>query len=654
MASALAMPGDLMGVKIRCLECWMKLAIGVDITVKGKRVEPSSEWKWDLLRVKVFGKLAMALHMSVDIPYATRYRPELFVRASLLRMIDTKGAYWAKPHGRFPVLSYLGISLVSIFVKLDLTSIVRIGQSSEFRFAAGFRVNDAALEFGFEKIGDASPQLISAANFDGEMMPLDFALNEGSHAYAFAQFGPHLMAWPWVVGTGQIQRIINIIAWGNTIKKTRFLAMPNVNILPAVQIGSRFSYSANQKCVLNSPEFGFSVWIWHEMSTLMSVPRDFYAPARGITYGFSSNFGVEIPLWSTPLADPSCLFSVDLGGVGEANTVCLDHEAKCEARCKARITAKRPVSDVTVCKCQGGSLVMQCTGEKEPHMIHPDGGVGATITADEGSVDDAYKNNGRSAPKIDVAALAPECEKLLSCDACAAHRQCGWCAALERCVPGNDDERPAQCHEGDWLYDTCFRDPALQITNVPASAAWRGGETHTVEWTSRNDVPIARVAVEYRWNSAVDWVLAAVLDSNTGTYELTLPDTLPATEEFQIMVQALPAAPAAASADELPLGTADVLESVGRAYATSPLVRIVAPIACAGFEGEAGRCVSPDTCAASGGRHLYEGRKNPRAGCEEAPDATHIVSFFFFFFCFHFVISSSPFLFCLWFLLIQK
>ena len=101
------MPADFLGWKLRCLECWMKFAIGVDITIKGGRVEPSSEWRWELMRVKAFGKLSMALHMSLDAVIAVRYRPELFIRASLLRMLDTKGAYWTKPHGRFPVLSYL-------------------------------------------------------------------------------------------------------------------------------------------------------------------------------------------------------------------------------------------------------------------------------------------------------------------------------------------------------------------------------------------------------------------------------------------------------------------------------------------------------------------------------------------------------------------
>lgn len=103
----IAFPADFAGLEFRCLECWMKFVIGVDITVKGQRVEPNSEWKWsklctlrlsnflttqkktcvvfflDLIRAKVFGKLSMALHLSLEIAILHRFRPELFIRASV-------------------------------------------------------------------------------------------------------------------------------------------------------------------------------------------------------------------------------------------------------------------------------------------------------------------------------------------------------------------------------------------------------------------------------------------------------------------------------------------------------------------------------------------------------------------------------------------
>ena len=53
----LAFPADFAGLEMRCLECWMKFMVGLDVTVKGSRVEPNSEWKWsecDLMFVGVF------------------------------------------------------------------------------------------------------------------------------------------------------------------------------------------------------------------------------------------------------------------------------------------------------------------------------------------------------------------------------------------------------------------------------------------------------------------------------------------------------------------------------------------------------------------------------------------------------------------------
>ena len=71
---------------------------------------------------------------------------------------------------------------------------------------------------------------------------------------------------------------------------------------------------------------------------------------------------------------------------------------------------------------------------------------------------------------------------------------------------------------------------------------WRGGEAHELQWTSRNDVPLARLAVAYRWTSGAEWVLATVLPGSARSYTLRLPDALPVTDEFQTLVQALPAA----------------------------------------------------------------------------------------------------------------
>jgi hypothetical protein len=91
----------------------------------------------DVIRATVFGRLAMTLQMSFEITLMHRFRPELFIRASvraracvhactivsftslqILRMLDTSGDYYINPTAQVPVLAYLGISLVQVYIKV--------------------------------------------------------------------------------------------------------------------------------------------------------------------------------------------------------------------------------------------------------------------------------------------------------------------------------------------------------------------------------------------------------------------------------------------------------------------------------------------------------------------------------------------------------
>jgi hypothetical protein len=606
---------DLSGFRLRCLECWLKLLVGVDITIKGQRVQPSSEWKWELWRVKAFGRLSMALHVSVDV-FNLAMRPELFIRASLLRMIDFKGDYFSRPHGRFPVLAYLGITLLSVQIKLDLTTMMRVGLDAAFRFNTGFRVNNASVEFGYEKIGDASPQLIRSANFDGELIPFDLVITEGAHAYAAASFGPHLICWPWITGTGAVQSVLN---WISKYTKTPVsLPLFILNMSPVVGITSTFAYNHTETCITSRSDFGFTLWLWYEFVNLQNA-ADKASPMRGITYGYQLNDYTKKVIWSTPLQSPQCLLRVDLGSLGEGG-VCDDLDKKCAARCKSRITPKRPVSEVVVCQCSQGSLVQQCSDEEQPFITHPDGGVGGTVAMNAMGAD-AFDKFGEAAPRINITAVEPVCAEQLTCEACAKQRQCGWCGSVERCMAGDWDQKPPACYSDDWLYDSCFRNPQIAISNVPAGTKWRAGDSVPIKWTSRLDVPVARVAIAYRWDSKAEWVLAGALASNTKSYTLKLPDGLPNTNSFQVMVQALPAqAPVGENiVDSLPL-TPDRLEKFGRAYALSALVTVEGPLPCTGLNNEQGSCVSPASCTSVGGTLLYKGRRNERQGCDQLAD----------------------------------
>ena len=81
----------------------------------------------------------------------------------------------------------------------------------------------------------------------------------------------------------------------------------------------------------------------------------------------------------------------------------------------------------------------------------------------------------------------------------------------------------------------------------------------TIKWTSRNDVPIASVAITYRWSPNTPWLLADHI-ANTGllfdwrvvslfvlfnglgfvrllgAYVFKVPDGVPPTSSFQLMV----------------------------------------------------------------------------------------------------------------------
>jgi hypothetical protein len=616
LTKAMAWPADFNGVRLRCLECFMKLAVGVDITIKGQRVEPSSEWKWDLWRVKAFGKMSMALHLSVDLDIFENYRPALWLRASVLRMMDSE--YFTNPHARLPVLSYLGITLLSVQLKMDLTAAVELALSASFRFSTGFRVTDASLELGFEKIGDGEPQMIRSANFDGELIPFDFVLNDGNEGSATAGFGPHLMVWPWITGTGVVQKALS---WISKVAGKDGVSVPLFifNVHPVVQIASRFKYGDDLKCVYAQGEFGFSIVRWFEMTALDNEPVNFNSPARGITMGYASNFVKEHKLWTVPLGGRKCLFSLDLGSLAVGG-VCDALEKKCKDRCAARATAARPTVTVTRCHCASGSLLQQCSDEEEPFLLHPEGGVGGVLRNDSSAATgaDAFSQRGEAAPRLDIAALLPLCGAQLTCDDCAKQRQCGWCGSVGRCLPGDIDEKPAACHGDDWLYDSCFRNPKLQITNVVADQVLRAGDVVPLKWTSRLDVAIARVGVAYRWQTDASWVLAAVVVASAKAYALRLPDGLPSTSSFQFMIMQMP--------DGTPLGednveslpvTPENLAAFGRAYATSPLVTVRAPLACTGISGEAGSCLTPASCTAIKGTLLYKGRRNEREGCDQ-------------------------------------
>jgi hypothetical protein len=247
------------------------------------------------------------------------------------------------------------------------------------------------------------------------------------------------------------------------------------------------------------------------LSTLQNA-ADKASPMRGITYGYQLNDVTKQVIWSTPLG---------VAAVPAARRPRLARRGRRvrrgstrSARRAARAASRRsgPVSDVVVCQCSQGSLVQQCSDEEQPFITHPDGGVGGTVAMNAMGAT-RLTSVGEAAPRINITAVEPVCAEQLTCDACAKQRQCGWCGSVERCMAGDWDQKPPACNSDDWLYDSCFRNPQLAISNVPAGTKWRAGDSVPIKWTSRLDVPVARVAIAYRWDPKAEWVLAGALAS---------------------------------------------------------------------------------------------------------------------------------------------
>jgi hypothetical protein len=168
-----------------------------------------------------------------------------------------------------------------------------MGVSAQFRVSSGFRVANASFEFGAESIDGGVPQLIRSANMDGGLIPLDFALSNGSQGYAFFAFGPHVMFWPWITGTGAVQRVLNLIAWSRPGQRLQ-IPFPVLNVHPALQIGTRFRFDPVASCINSAPEMGMSVWIWQDFAQGGSGGSDATNggtfgtyQAQGITIGFA-------------------------------------------------------------------------------------------------------------------------------------------------------------------------------------------------------------------------------------------------------------------------------------------------------------------------------------------------------------------------------
>ena len=187
-------------------------------------------------------------------------------------------------------------------VKIDFTALFRVGLTSSFRFSSGARINNASIEFGFERIGDNAPEPINSASWDAELLPFDFVLNNGSHGYAFAGVGPHLLAWPWVAGAESVGKVIKFLAWNadSTTKMAGrpWVPLPVVNAFLPLQLGIRARYNNERKCIERADEMGVSLWLWHVMQSLTTSSRDFSVPGRGITLGASQNYKAEFQLFS--------------------------------------------------------------------------------------------------------------------------------------------------------------------------------------------------------------------------------------------------------------------------------------------------------------------------------------------------------------------
>jgi hypothetical protein len=318
-------------------------------------------------------------------------------------------------------------------------------------------------------------------------------------------------------------------------------------------------------------------------------------------------------VFTIPLGEPQCLFSLPQyitnaikGGP------CDNIGVKCSDRCGNMTNSPA----VTVCHCSGGSAIMQCADEDEPDIVHPpfEQIVGNGTALSNGT---AVSDDGMMMMPIDVPELDVQCGVALACADCAALRGCGWCAGSEQCLAGELDEPPASCFSGDWLYASCFRDPQLQITTIGDDEVWTAGESKTLAWVWRNDVPVPTVAVAFRWAPDAPWLLLGTMVNN-GTYTLRVPDGVPPSEQFQIMVQSIPLD---ASGQPVPV-TAAVLAANGRAYATSPLISLQAPVACTGPNGEPGTCLSGVSCTTIGGAQPYATRRDPRESCETIADAS--------------------------------
>ena len=337
---------------------------------------------------------------------------------------------------------------------------------------------------------------------------------------------------------------------------------------------------------------------------------------------FRLNYVGEFNFWKKALGEPQCLFKVPDWSLGAfRGGVCDDIENKCKTRCAARKGAPARV----LCRCSGGSAVMQCADELEPLVLHPEGGVGGVVG--QGATSSSNGTALVTAPAINVAEAMAECERATTCSECAAKRMCGWCASAARCLAGDVDQRPTACFEGDWLYDSCHRDPKLAFTTIGANERWSAGEMRSVKWTWRQDVPVPSVALSFRWSATAPWlhlVEQGVVD-NVGTLTFRVPDGVPASDSFQLMVQALPKAATpttTTTTTSMPALSRELLEQYGRAYALSPLIKLVAPLACAGPNGEAGSCVSQTSCREIGGVDIYSGRRDERAGCTAIADTS--------------------------------